>query len=189
MMPGGHLATSLLLSGGAYAYTRSAPLAVGCVLGGFLIDFDHYLDYVVFERQWRRASPAYFLRYYFTYQLRKVVLPLHSLELMAALAATAVLWPQSVLIGYLLGATMHLVFDILINGSHVLKRRVLFYSFVYRALQGFSAEKLMDTITVPAGTGDHPYLEFFKWRPPEVTGECRGESKTEAVPESSTTEQ
>jgi hypothetical protein len=183
MMPGGHLATSLLLSGGAYAYTRSAPLAAGCILGGFLIDFDHYLDYVVFERQWRRSSPASFLRYYFTYQLQRVVLPLHSLELMIALVAAAVFWPHPVLIGYLLGATMHLVFDILINGSHLLKRRVLFYSFVYRALQGFSAEKLMDTITVPAGTGEHPFLEFFKWRPPEVTRESRAEPKTDAVPD------
>ena len=168
MMPGGHLATSVLLGSAAYAYTRSFPLAAGCVLGGFLIDFDHYLDYIVFERQWRRPSPASFLQYYFRYKAQKMVLPLHSLELMTLLAGIAAFQPDPLLIGYWMGAAMHLVFDMLINGDHVLKRRVLFYVFAYRAFHRFRAEKLLDPITVSQGTGERPYVEFFKWRPPEA---------------------
>ena len=100
MMPGGHLATSIALSAGAYAATGSLELAGGCILGGFLIDVDHYADYLFFEKQWRRPSPADFLRYYFTFQIKRVVLPLHSLELMAALVVFAFLSPNSWLVGY-----------------------------------------------------------------------------------------
>src|ERR1043166_1287470 len=96
MMPGGHLATSLALSGIAYVSTGSLEAAAGCFAGGFLIDVDHYLDYIVFEGQWRRPGPLHFLRYYFTYRPNKLVLPLHSLELMTALliviAAVPVYW-------------------------------------------------------------------------------------------------
>src|SRR5690349_13194316 len=113
MMPGGHLATALGLSAAAYFTTRSAGLAAGCFLGGFLIDVDHYLDYLFFERQWKRPWPAQFLRYYFTYQLNRVVLPLHSLELMAVLFAVARYFPNFVFWGYLIGASMHLVLDVL----------------------------------------------------------------------------
>src|SRR5437762_12639730 len=67
MMPGGHLATSLALGGVAYASTGSVEAAAGCFAGGFLIDVDHYLDYLLFEKQWRRPSPISFLRYYFSY--------------------------------------------------------------------------------------------------------------------------
>lgn len=146
--------------------TGSTQFAAGCILGGFLIDVDHYFDYLIFERQWRRPGPADFLRYYFTYKPQKIVLPLHSVELMMALTAAALAWPQPLLSGYLLGAAMHLIFDILINGDYVLKKAVLFYSFIYRARHRFLAADLLDPITIPPNTGSHPYREFFRWRPP-----------------------
>src|SRR5262245_7760959 len=126
MMPGGHLATAAALSAAAYATTGSMPMAVGCFIGGFLIDVDHYIDYLVFEKQWRRPSPIDFLRYSFKSQLRFAVLPLHSLELMTLLTVVAVVAKNSLLIGYLLGAAMHLLFDIVINGEYALRRPVLF---------------------------------------------------------------
>jgi hypothetical protein len=167
MMPGGHLATSVALSAGAYAYTRSPELAAGIFLGGFLIDVDHYLDYVFFEGQWRRPGPASFLRYYFRLLPQRLVLPLHSIELMIALIVVAFIVRNDILTGYLIGAAMHLIFDIIVNGDHVLKRRVLFYSFVYRASQRFASDNLLDAVSLPVKTGAHPYLEFFKWKPPE----------------------
>src|SRR5262249_32259065 len=78
MMPGGHLATSIALGGVAYASTGSLEAAVGCFAGGFLIDVDHYGDYLIFEKQWRRPGPLSFLRYYFAHRPKKIVLPLHS---------------------------------------------------------------------------------------------------------------
>jgi hypothetical protein len=164
MMPGGHLATALALSGVAYASTGSAEAAAGCFAGGFLIDVDHYFDYLVFEKQWRRPGPASFLRYYFTYRPKRLVLPLHSAEFMTLLLLVILGNPQPLLAGYWVGALMHLIFDILINGEHALKRAGLFYLFSYRAAHRFAADKLMAG-PAAAAAGRAPIREFFRWRP------------------------
>src|SRR5215475_1038073 len=100
MMPGGHLATAVALSGVTYATTGSVEAAAGCIAGGFLIDVDHYLDYLLFEKQWRNPSPLSFLRYYFSYSPKRLVLPLHSLELMTCLLALILFHPFPLLVGY-----------------------------------------------------------------------------------------
>src|SRR5262245_66397815 len=100
MMPGGHLATALALGATTYAATGSIEAAAGCFAGGFLIDVDHYLDYVVFEKQWRNAGPLSFLKYYFSYRPQRLVLPLHSLELMVVLLATLLFRPVPLVVGY-----------------------------------------------------------------------------------------
>jgi hypothetical protein len=168
MMPGGHLATSAALGATAYWNTGSLEIAAGCFAGGFLIDFDHYLDYLVFERQWRRPSPAQFLRYYFKSCPRLLVLPLHSFELMTLLTVVALAMHQEFLIGYLAGAAMHLAFDIVINGDFILHRPFLFYFFTYRAVNRFAAANLFDPVSLMPEAGSHPYREFFNWRPPGV---------------------
>jgi hypothetical protein len=143
MMPGGHLATSVALSGVMYATTGSAAAAVGSFFGGFLIDADHYFDYLVVERQWRKWTPPAFLRFYFDSRFARVVLPLHSWELLFLIivvsAATGVPW----LVGYLAGALMHLIFDVLINGDQSIREPVLFYSFFYRWSHRFMASSLL----------------------------------------------
>ena len=164
MMPGGHLATSVALGGLAYASTGSQAVAAGCFAGGFLIDFDHYFDYLAFEKQWRRPGPIHFLRYYFTNSPKKVVLPLHSAELMTVLLAVILIHPYPLLIGYWLGALMHLIFDVLVNGDYALRRPVLFYVFSYRAAHRFAASELLDVVT-PAEAGRSPIREFFSWLP------------------------
>ncbi len=165
MMPGGHLATAVALSGVAYATTGSVEAAAGCFAGGFLIDVDHYLDYLVFEKQWRRPSPLSFLSYYFTYSPQRLVLPLHSVELMSVMLAVIIFHPWPLLAGYWVGAAMHMVFDVLINGEYALRRAVLFYFFGYRASKKFAADQLMDRVVLPANTGKRPIHEFFHWRP------------------------
>lgn len=164
-MPGGHLATAIALSATAYGATGSVEAAAGCFAGGFLIDVDHYLDYLIFERQWRRPGPLSFLRYYFSYSPRRLVLPLHSLELMTILLAFIILHPNPLLVGYWFGAAMHLTFDMLVNGEHALKRVALFYVFVYRASQRFAAERLTDDVIIHANAAKRPLRDFFRWRP------------------------
>jgi len=178
MMPGGHLATSVGLAAVGYAATGSVELAAGCFTGGFLIDVDHYLDYLVFEGPWRHPDPASFLRYYFTDQPKRVVLPLHSVELMTLLALAAYLWPLKFLVGYLLGAAMHLVCDIAVNGDYVIRNRYLFYVFTYRASVGFLTCNLLDSLPLKPGTGSKPFREFFGWRPPQLGRKHRQETKT-----------
>src|SRR5215813_7976666 len=129
MMPGGHLATSIALAGVAYFSTGSVETAAGCFAGGFLIDVDHYFDYLVFEKQWRRPGPVSFLRYYFTYSPKRLVLPLHSAEFMTVLLLVMLAGRWPVLVGYWIGAAMHLFFDVLVNGDYGLKRPALFYVF------------------------------------------------------------
>ena len=165
MMPGGHLATALALGGTAYAATGSVETAAGCFAGGFLIDVDHYLDYLLFEKQWRRPGPLSFLKYYFSNSPRRLVLPLHSIELMTVLFAAILVQPVPLLVGYWFGAAMHLTFDMLVNGEYALKRVVLFYFFAYRARQRFAAERLMDHVVLPATAADRPVRDFFRWRP------------------------
>ena len=128
-MPGGHLATSLALSAVAYVSTGSIEASAGCFAGGFLIDVDHYLDYLFFERQWRKPSPVQFLRYYFTYSPKKLVLPLHSAELMSLMFLIILVHPWPLLVGYWVGALMHLTFDVLVNGcSYAQQKNVRFDS-------------------------------------------------------------
>src|SRR5689334_6783239 len=98
MMPGGHLATAAVLGALSYATTGSAELAAGCFAGGFLIDLDHYLDYLIVEGRWRKPSPLDFLRYSFRGEPQYLVLPLHSLELMTLLTILATIGRNPLLI-------------------------------------------------------------------------------------------
>lgn len=180
MMPGGHLATAAALGGVAYAATGSPETAAGCFAGGFLIDVDHYLDYLLFEKQWRRPSPVDFLRYYFKCSPRKLVLPLHSAEFMTFLLGVILLHPWPLLVGYWVGALMHLTFDVLVNGDVALKRPVLFYFFSYRASYRFAAEHLLE-VSVSAEAGQHPLREFFRWRPVEDELSASAPSKSAAA--------
>jgi hypothetical protein len=173
MRPGGHLATTVALGAAGYAVTGSAELAAGCFAGGFLIDLDHYLDYLTVEGQWRRPSPSEFLRYYFGHRYRRLVLPLHSWELVGALAALAVAWPQAALLGYLLGGLLHLALDVLVNGQELLRRPLLFYSLVYRARLGFARDRLIAPVEVPFRPGDDLARAFLTWRPTERRPDAR----------------
>ncbi|HLH32293.1 MAG TPA: hypothetical protein VKY31_13900 [Terriglobia bacterium] len=166
MMPGGHLATSIALGGVAYASTGSIEVATGCFVGGFLIDVDHYLDYLFFEKQWRRPSPLSFLRYYFSFCPKKLVLPLHSAEFMAILLSFILRHPWPLLVGYWVGALMHLIFDVLVNGDVGLERPVLFYFFSYRARYRFAAEHFIRA-DVTAQATRRPIRDFFRWKPVE----------------------
>ena len=143
MSPTGHLITTVVACGTTYLISGSLPLTAGVALGGFLIDVDHYFDYVVFERQYS-LNPIRFLRYYLDARCQRVVLLLHSYELMAVLALIAVLTGNRLLIGYLLGAFMHLVLDIIFNGQHVLREPIHFYSFFYRQRNNFLASRMFN---------------------------------------------
>src|SRR5206468_1223670 len=155
MMPGGHLATAIALSGVAYASTGSVEAAAGCFAGGFLIDVDHYLDYLFFEKQWRRPGPLSFLSYYFKGRPQRVVLPLHSAELMTLLFAVVLFHPWPLLVGYWFGAAMHLTFDVLVNGEYAIKRAFVFYIFSYRAHHRFAVAELLDIKRIPQA-GERP---------------------------------
>jgi hypothetical protein len=159
MSPGGHLVTTAAACAAAYAGTGSAPLVAGMFAGGFLIDVDHIFDYLVFEGR-RDLRPSAFLAYYLEGRVRRVVLLLHSYELLALLAALAWLHGGPLLWGYVLGMALHLPLDILYNGRLVPGGLVHFYSFAVRWRAGFLAARFADPARL-APVGDGFWSAFF----------------------------
>jgi hypothetical protein len=160
MSPGGHLVTTAIACAAVYASTGSVGLIAGMAAGGFLIDVDHIFDYVVFERQ-RDLRPAAFLRYYLEGKVRRVVLPLHSYELLAALIVLAWRTNSEWLWGYALGMALHLPLDIVFNGRLVPGGLAHFYSFAVRARAGFLAARFIDPTRL-APLDEHFWVAFFR---------------------------
>ncbi len=160
MSPGGHLVTTALACAGAYAATGSTALTLGLAAGGFLIDVDHVIDYVLFERQ-RNLSPAAFLRYYLDGKTQRVVLMLHSYELFALLAMLAWVTNSPWLWGWVLGMALHLPLDVVFNGKFATGGLVHFYSFAVRARAGFRAARFTDKSRLPA-LEDGFWIAFFR---------------------------
>ena len=131
----------------AAAITGDAVLTAAIAAGGFLIDVDHAVDYVVFERQ-RDLRPGAFLRYYLEGRTRRVVLALHSYELFAVLAALALWTDASWIWGYLIGGTMHLTLDVIFNGELTPRSIIPFYSFVYRLAHRFEAREMLGDLKI-----------------------------------------
>jgi hypothetical protein len=159
MSPGGHLVTTVAACAVTVAATGSLGLAAAVAAGGFLIDVDHAIDYVVFERA-RDLRPGAFLRYYVEGRVKRTVLLLHSYEVFALVGAVAWLTGSPWLGGYLVGALMHLALDITFNGRLTPHSIVAFYSFGYRLAHGFDARALLgETDLRPAPA--HFWSAFF----------------------------
>jgi len=160
MSPGGHLVTSAIACAAVYAGTESLALTAGLAAGGFLIDVDHMVDYVLFERQ-RDLRPGSFLRYYLNGKAQRVVLVLHSYELLVLLAAVA--WYTNVdwLWGWVFGMLLHLPLDIVFNGKFASGGLVHFYSFIVRARAGFRADLFTDRPRRPV-SAEGFWAAFFK---------------------------
>jgi hypothetical protein len=152
--------TTALACAGVYAGTGNVALTAGLAAGGFLIDVDHAVDYVLFERQ-RDLRPGSFLRYYLEGKARRVVLVLHSYELLALLAAVAWLTGVDWLWGWVLGTLLHLPLDIIFNGKFASGGLVPFYSFIVRARAGFRADRFVDRRPRPLA-GEGFWAAFFK---------------------------
>ena len=145
MSPGGHLVTTVAACAATAAITGNVTLTAAMAVGGFLIDVDHAIDYVLFERQ-RDLRPGVFLRYYLEGRTQRLVLALHSYELFALLALAA-WWSGAVwLWGYLAGGLMHLALDLLFNGELTPRSIVPFYSFGYRLAHRFDAQALFGNL-------------------------------------------
>ena len=151
-------AASACLSRGLPA-TDSLALIGGLIAGGFLIDVDHAVDYVLFEGR-RDLRPSTFLRYYLEGRVERVVLALHSYEVFALIGLWAWWADALALWGYLMGALMHLALDIVFNGESIPRSIGAFYCFTYRLAHGFDARALCG----PRGrltTSERFWVAFF----------------------------
>ena len=163
MSPGGHLVTTAAACAATAYVTGSVSLTAAVAAGGFFIDLDHAVDYVLFDRQ-RDLRPAAFLRYFLGGHVRYTVLALHSYELFAALAAIAWWMHAPLLSAYLVGALMHLVLDIIFNGRITPYSIAAFYSFGYRLAYRFDAVALLGIVEHPVPGGF--WRAFFEVAPP-----------------------
>ena len=137
--------TTAIACAGTAVLTGSWSATVAVAAGGFLIDVDHVVDYVLLERN-RRLTPDAFLRSYLEGRVQWAVLTLHSYELFAALGFVA-WWTGSLwLTAYLWGATLHLALDLTFNGEVTPNSIVAFYSFTYRLAHGFDARRLLGRV-------------------------------------------
>lgn len=170
MSPGGHLVTTAAACIGAATLTESAPLTLAIFAGGFLIDVDHAVDYLLFEKQ-RDLRPGAFLRYYLSGKVQRAVLVLHSYELFLMIGLAA-WWTDSLwLWGYLMGALLHLALDLIFNGEYVPRSISAFYSFGYRLAYGFHMPSLLGIKTelaVPSGF----WSAFFRGATPPASGQA-----------------
>jgi hypothetical protein len=158
--PGGHLITTAAACAAVYAGTGSTELVAGLAAGGILIDVDHVIDYVLFERQ-RDLRPTAFLRYYLSGRAERVVLMLHSYELLAVLTALAWFTRVDWLWGWVFGMLLHLPLDVIFNGKFASGGLVHFYSFIVRARAGFLADRFTDRARRPVAD-DVFWSAFFK---------------------------
>lgn len=159
MSPGGHLITTAVACAAVYAGTESVALTAGLAAGGFLIDVDHAVDYVLFERQ-RDLRPSSFLRYYLGGKVQRAVLVLHSYELLGLLAALAWLTNVEWLWGWVFGMLLHLPLDVVFNGKFASGGLIHFYSFVVRARAGFRIARFADRRPRPVTEGF--WTAFFR---------------------------
>jgi len=124
---------------------RAGPgAALGAVAGGVLIDGDHLVDYA-----WTRLRGE--KSHYFA--------PLHGWEVVLALAASALVpgrW-QAPLGGVVVGMTLHLVQDVVVNQP----AHPGVYSLLYRLLHGFSRE--CTGWKVEHGFHNWSELPWYRW--------------------------
>jgi len=163
MSPGGHLVTTAAACAITAYGTGSLSLTTAVAAGGFFIDLDHVVDYVLFDGQ-RDLRPAAFLRYFLGGHVRYTVLVLHSYEIFLMLAALAWWTDAPLLSAYLVGALMHLGLDIVFNGRITPHSIAAFYSFGYRLAHRFDAVALLGIAEheVPGGF----WRSFFQNAPP-----------------------
>jgi hypothetical protein len=142
MSPGGHLVTTAAACALTAYASGSAALTAAVAAGGFFIDLDHAVDYVLFDRE-RDLRPSAFLRHFLEGRVRHTVLVLHSYELFALLAVIAWWTTTPLLSAYLMGGLMHLALDIVFNGRITPYSIGAFYSFTYRLVHRFDAVALL----------------------------------------------
>jgi len=129
-----HIFASSIIAGIWYYIFKSIPEAVVCLLGGFLIDVDHFIDYYV--------NHPFTLDFWKIYKaclnmdLKKVFVVLHSFELAAFIWAMALLMPDNRLwLALAVGVTQHIIFDQFRNYVHPLA-----YFMTYRISKGFQSK-------------------------------------------------
>jgi hypothetical protein len=126
-----HVIVSVLLAIIAYTYTRNILWPLLVLLGGILIDIDHFLDYFLHLDKWCLHS---FLHGKFV-SSGKLYLIFHAWELVILFAFLGIFWP--LFFPLALGMTGHLTIDKIMHA----RKSLLSYFILYRWKHGFLFNK------------------------------------------------
>ncbi len=142
-----HIKVSGILGLGVYAYTGETVSSVACFLSGWLIDLDHFLDWVMnFGPTLKHARVLSNFR---MHRYRRLYVIFHGWEYFIGLFAFHILYGLPPWVFYAtLGGACHLALDQIYNGP----KRPLAYFITYRLYQRFKASNIVFRITKPAPT-------------------------------------
>lgn len=134
-----HVIATLLISTLVYVIFDSFSAFITSLIGGILIDIDHFFDYYAEEGFSFRIK--HFISWCYKQKWQRITLLFHSIELVFILwfiisyFRLGIFW-----VGFAIGVTQHIVFDIISNNRIV---NVFFYFFVFRFIKGFKKECLV----------------------------------------------
>ncbi len=143
-----HAVVSLAVSGLVWLWLSSAAAALACFLAGVFVDLDHLVDYCL--KYGARIRPRHLFHVFETEVADNVFVFLHAWEWIPLALVIMWLvddWPP-VAIGLLIGFSVHLVFDQLVNRHHPWA-----YFITFRAAHRFSG---------PHFYGAHEYRRRLK---------------------------
>ncbi len=113
-----------------YFLTKSVYSATACLLTGVFIDLDHIPDYLLYSKF--KFSINDFFETCNNYKLKKFYLILHSYEIPAILWIIYITGNNTVLLGFNIGYTIHLLVDQFGNFS-----KPFTYFFTFRLIKKF----------------------------------------------------
>lgn len=129
-----HVKISGVLSLGVYACTSELVPSLACFLSGWLLDIDHFLDWVMNFGPTRNCARV--VKNFEKQRLRRVYVILHGWEYVIGLFAIHILYGLPQWAAYAtLGYTCHLTLDQIFNGP----KRPLTYFLAYRISHKFNA--------------------------------------------------
>lgn len=129
-----HFTLTALLSLFIFIKTHSISYVFFVVLGGVLIDMDHFIDHIVYFK--KKINFFSFMR---SDQLRsgKVYLIFHSWELICIILIMSLTFNSAALWALFLGASAHLIVD------NIQRKNPLFYFLLYRCYKKFEVKTLL----------------------------------------------
>lgn len=127
---------SVAIGAAIYALTRSIAMAAGSILGGVIIDLDHFIEYFIHRGIRIDLRDMFYVSYHNLFA--RLYLLFHSYEVLLIAWILAVCFIRSnLLMGFAIGFTGHMILDRIFNPA-----RPLGYFFTFRAIKKFEAERI-----------------------------------------------
>ena len=134
-----HIIATVIISSFVYYVFNSLPAFISSLVGGLLIDIDHLIDYYL--DQGINFKVRNFFIWCHSDHWTRLTLFLHSFELVFILWGSIIVFNLGVVwVGFAIGFSQHLVFDMIFNGKKI---KVYSYFFLYRFANGFKKEYIL----------------------------------------------